>query len=401
MSRTAAALFTVFAAASFAHGQPASPPGPARRWFKGNTHAHARILIPIPHGDSSPKRVARWYARRGYHFLVLSDHNRVGRERRAKKVVNQDFILIPGVEVTSDTRTRLIYKLRHRNAPTRVVHTTGFNIDPQRFKKRVAKDFGPSSSVLDILRKHRAETERTGGLSILNHPNFRDPITAQDIVQSGIKLFEVYNAYPHAKNAGSSRHPSTEQLWDQVLSAGHRLYGVASDDAHHTKEWNRKLKERLGIRAPAGGGWVMVRAARLTPATIATAMAAGDFYASSGVHLRTLQVDRAAGTFEVAVDTSQTLAEVTKPYVSAPAPKVQGTPTRTGPRITFITHGGRVLETVDAARATVRLSSATGYVRARISYVVGPKEFFAWTQPVFVAGGASASPGATGALGNP
>lgn len=388
MTRTPAALLFVLLAASLASAQQPSP-APTPRWFKGNTHSHARILWPIPHGDSTPKRLARWYQKQGYNFLCISDHNRVGRERRAKKVETKSFILISGVEVTSDTRVRVIYKARNKNAPTRVVHSTAFNIDPKTFDKKVANDFGPTSSILDILKKHRAATRRAGGISILNHPNFRDPITAQDIIGSGMKMFEVYNAYPHSKNFGSSRHPTTEQLWDQVLSTGRQLYGVASDDAHHTKRWNRKLKERMGIRAPAGGGWVMVRAARLTPGAIAAAMAAGEFYASSGVHLRTLEVNRTAGTVEVAVDVARTRAEIAKAHVAAPARAVTGSSTRKGTRITFITQNGRVLRTIDADRATVRLSSATGYVRARVRYVAGKKEFFAWTQPVFVRQGAA------------
>jgi hypothetical protein len=34
-------------------------------------------------------------------------------------------------------------------------------------------------------------------------------------------------------NQGDKRHPSTEALWDEVLTAGAMVYGVASDDAHH------------------------------------------------------------------------------------------------------------------------------------------------------------------------
>ncbi len=33
-------------------------------------------------------------------------------------------------------------------------------------------------------------------------------------------------------NQGDADHPSTEQLWDDVLGRGLTLWGVASDDAH-------------------------------------------------------------------------------------------------------------------------------------------------------------------------
>ena len=41
------------------------------RWFKGNLHTHTLWSD----GNEFPEVVARWYHQRGYHFLVLSDHN--------------------------------------------------------------------------------------------------------------------------------------------------------------------------------------------------------------------------------------------------------------------------------------------------------------------------------------
>jgi hypothetical protein len=357
---------------------------PALRWFKGNTHAHPRVLLPMPHGDSTPKQMARWYAERGYQFLCLSDHNRAGREARASSLVSDEFILISGSEISSDTRIRLIYRLKNRDAPERIVHTTALGIDPETFETKVWRGFTPASSVVDILRMHREATQDAGGLSILNHPNFREPITADEIVASGITHFEVRNAYPHSRDHGREG-PSTEALWDQVLSLGHRLYGVASDDAHHTKEWNRKLKEKLGIRADPGGGWIMVRAAELTPAAITAAIQAGDFYATSGVVLSGLDVT--SERLSVAVDMDATLAEVTKPYVFDPSEEVAAA-TGVPVEITFVTQDGAVLHTEQAASASVSLAGATGYVRARVRYEVvtgaSARAFYAWTQPVFL-----------------
>ena len=53
--------------------------GPERRtpavagWWKGNTHTHTWWSD----GNAPPESVAAWYRGRGYHFLVLSDHNRM------------------------------------------------------------------------------------------------------------------------------------------------------------------------------------------------------------------------------------------------------------------------------------------------------------------------------------
>ena len=53
------------------------------------------------------------------------------------------------------------------------------------------------------------------------------------------------------------------------------------DDAHHYQQASRS-------NANPGRGWVMVRAAQLTPPALIAAMETGDFYASTGVRLREL-----------------------------------------------------------------------------------------------------------------
>ena len=371
------------------------------RWYKGNTHSHAKTWLPIPHGDSSPERMARWYKERGYRFLCLSDHNRVGWERKAADLVDATFVLITGSEVSTDTRAMPVYRKLHPSAPDRVVHTTALGIDPDGWDARIWRAFGPQSSVVDILRTHRQATERAGGLTILNHPNFRDPITADDVIAAGIGLFEVHNAYPHARNEAGPQRLSTEQLWDAVLSRGHRLLGVASDDAHHTKRWNVWLTERAGIRAEPGGGWIMVRATSLAPDALVAAIRAGDFYASSGVTLAALEVG--AQRVALGVDLAASQAEAAQDWVWSAAATVAEPP---GVRIEFVTRDGRVARTVDGPAGEVALAAVTDYVRARVRLVVQrggeTRAFFAWTQPVFVpaAGAAPAAPtsGLTGAL---
>ena len=51
------------------------------RWFKGNLHTHSLWSD----GDDYPEMIADWYARHGYHFLALSDHNVLARGRMAQR----------------------------------------------------------------------------------------------------------------------------------------------------------------------------------------------------------------------------------------------------------------------------------------------------------------------------
>lgn len=56
--------------------------GAMPKWFKGNLHAHSLWSD----GDDFPEMVADRYREKGYHFLVLSEHNVLARGPRWKSV---------------------------------------------------------------------------------------------------------------------------------------------------------------------------------------------------------------------------------------------------------------------------------------------------------------------------
>ena len=136
-----------------------------------------------------------------------------------------------------------------------------------------------------------------------------------------------------------------------MLSAGIRIFGVASDDMHQLKQpW-------ASASARPGQGWVVVRAARLSAESVLSALAAGDFYASTGVELSDVQATAQRLTVTVK---EQSFARYT---------------------IQFIGQGGRILKEAVASPAQYDITGGEGYVRARILDSNGQT---AWTQPVFV-----------------
>ena len=107
-----------------------------------------------------------------------------------------------------------------------------------------------------------------------------------------------------------------------------------------------------GGKYPAGGGWVMVKARR-DPASILAALAAGRFYASTGVTLS--HAERAGDELVVEVE-----------------PDAQHRHT-----ITFI-ENGKTVATANGPRAR-RLVPRSGYIRAVVTRDDGRQ---AWVQPV-------------------
>ncbi|MGB7206423.1 MAG: phosphotransferase, partial [Anderseniella sp.] len=76
-------------------------------------------------------------------------------------------------------------------------------------------------------------------------------------------------------------------LMDQLLTSGHRLTSIATDDAHFRDHDN-----------DAFGGWVNVKAENLQPETLLAALKAGDFYASTGPEIHAIYTHKREITIE-------------------------------------------------------------------------------------------------------
>ena len=353
------------------------------RWLKGNTHAHAGMLLHgiVPHGDSSPASVAMWYRDHGYDFAMITDHNRFTDPSSPDlaRVQNRDFVLIPGVEITSD------YRLPGATQDgERAIHTTAMNV-----REVPSPDFANTPS-RDILKAHIERTRAAGGFTIVNHPNYHGEIKPSDMLGlEGLHLFEVFNGEIEAHNDAAADRLSTEQLWDTLLTSGMRVYGVAADDAHYFRLPDLTTHYRGTFTLP-GSGWIMVNARELSAAAIVSAIDKGQFYATTGVILEKLSYDAQRYKVEVdwpATDTSLASTFVTEAARCVPANRVRGL------TVEFIGIGGKVLKITHDDPAEIAIDPSDGYVRARITLVAMLKtrlddapsahQFTAWTQPVF------------------
>ncbi len=328
--------------------------GQTAKWYKGNTHAHTTLC---GHADSSPSVVAQWYHDHGYHFAILSEHNKFIDPKTVdlNGSIRKDFLLLPGEEVTG----------------RKTIHSTAMNVNrliPWHFDHQHRSK---------IIQKHVDETVKAGGATILNHPNFGWAVKAKDMLPvKKLYLFELYNGHPKVHNFGDHHHPSTEQLWDDLLTQGMTIYGVGSDDAHHFADWKPN-------KSNPGRGWVMVRAKELTSDAITDAMTRGDFYASSGVMLK--KVIRGPKRIEVEVDEEATAKELASPILIGRKVK-EGKP---GYLVEFIGPKGKVIEESLETKAACPVNLP--YLRCKVTRRVKKDngdliEYYAWTQPVFTDG---------------
>jgi hypothetical protein len=168
-----------------------------------------------------------------------------------------------------------------------------------------------------------------------------------------LRLFEIYNGHPQVNNLGGGGMPGLEAMWDDILSAGMVLFGIAVDDAHNFKTPGDKTK------STPGHGWVMVRAANLSAGEILRALEQGDFYASTGVTLR----DYSASGSEIKIDIAEDTQSQSKYTVQ------------------FIGRWGKILKEVTTNPAVYAFQGEELYVRAKVIESNGKA---AWTQPVFL-----------------
>lgn len=297
------------------------------RWYKGNAHTHTAESD----GDSPPEAVIRWYKAHGYHWLAITDHDRITEPARFRELTDSAFVLVRGEEVTARFGPAHV----HVNAlnPSRVV--------PPR-----------TDSTLEATLRGTVDSVRAaGGVPLINHPNFGWSLDARVLARArNAPLIEIASGHPLVNSLGGGGRPGVEAMWDELLGQGRRVYGMGVDDSHY-------LQGEFAFERPnPGRAWSTVRARSLDPAEIVRALEAGQFYASTGVELTDLRVTPTA--IEVHVEQRGQTRYVTQ----------------------FIGRGGRVLHETGDNPALFTLRGDEPYVRARVRDSNGR---MAWVQPVF------------------
>ena len=399
------------------------PAAEEARWYKGNLHTHTYWSD----GDDFPEMVADWYKSRGYDFLALSDHNIIADHDKWLKVhksktgavaldkyltrFGKEWVVTRGEGEQKEIRLRTLAEIKPKLEepgrflliPSEEITDKNVHVNATNIRELILPDKSldttTSPQIIKALQHAfdavHAQRVRTGVpmFAHLNHPNFKWAITAEELMQiDHEQFFEVYNGHPTVNNPGDELHAGTERVWDIVLAErlGHLgkpvMYGLATDDSHnyHTESPKASL---------SGRGWVMVKAKELSADALIAAMEKGDFYASTGVAFKALQV----GAGRIALEVK---AEVGVEYVIEFIGTRRGYDRKTvavkaadgsEPRVTrkYSADVGAVLATVKGPKAEYVLKGDELYVRARVtstkpmrSSPIGGEVEMAWTQPL-------------------
>lgn len=303
----------------------------AKRWYKGNLHMHSFWSD----GYDFPESVAAWFKEHGYHFIAFTEHDQhqigerwlrcdpetaQGRTVAANDLVGRyaercgaDWVEQRMEDGCAQVRLKPLAEYRHLfEEPDRFLCLTGEEVTATwgaggaeqthwinvfNAPAALARRDGHADSRVALAQTFTAGGE-VGQRSnretavYLNHPNFRWNATAEDIAAATeVRHMEIYTALDMCRTYGDEFHAGAERIWDVVLAlrlaagAGPLLYGLAADDCHAYYP-----HEKLGSTALPGRAWVQVRCAHLTPDHLLGAINRGDFYGSSGVELKEIQI---------------------------------------------------------------------------------------------------------------
>ena len=275
----------------------------AKSWLKGALHLHSTNSD----GCDQPKMVIEDYERLGFDFIAFTDHNTV----QPKEVfdIKTNMVVINGCEYRGakwkgelgvvGCNSPLIYK----------------NLTVQEYINQAAK---PNTFVT------------------YNHPDWGiNHWSAYEMfMYDGPDAMEIFNGVGDELGGTAV----STNAWDQVLTAGKKLWGIATDDAHHPSQRNN--------------GWVMVNSEK-DKESIISALKTGDFYSSTGVIIDSIVLER----------------------------NVLKIKSRNAHTIQFITKSGIISKDVDGNEAEYEIKEDDVYVRVEL---YGDKLRKAYTNPIFI-----------------
>lgn len=216
---------------------------PSAEWLKGNLHAHTTRSD----GSTSPQEALDAYAKRGYRFLVISDHDICTTDKDYAQWDGHGMTLISGNEISA-------------NGPHLLHVGSDVLIEPEADRVAVVR------KALDA-----------GGLVIANHPNwgpdfhhFTDQLLDDIDGLTGIEIFNGIVKILPGSPYGTNR-------WERLLSSGKVLWGFANDDSHRGD-------------VDTGIGWNVACTNDSSAEGIIDALRTGRFYASTGVTVSKIAV---------------------------------------------------------------------------------------------------------------
>ncbi|MBE5786127.1 MAG: hypothetical protein E7324_01140 [Clostridiales bacterium] len=292
-----------------------------KKMLKGNLHCHTTRSD----GQADPATDIRHYAAAGYDFLSLTDHRYYNYENYAPET---GLLIIPGTELDALIPDAGIHCVHVVSVGPEKQDGNGFDQD-QRFDTLRIEEAAQAQPLIDTILENN-------NLPIFCHPEWSGNTCEEVKALSDFSLMEIWNSGCAIENGLDTN----AAYWDELLCAGRKIYGVATDDSH-------------GVPSNCHG-YIRVNAEK-NVSSILDALKRGAFYASCGPEIYDFYVEDGRAT-----------------VICSPASAIRFRHFR----VPYHCHRGSHLT---ALQTNVR--PGTRYIRAEVEDAQGRK---AWTNPIFL-----------------
>lgn len=228
---------------------------PQGRWIRGSFHGHCSensACSSVPLTES-----VRRYCEVGAGFITLTDHDAV-TDLSAMRARHPELAFLHGFEYS--TRENIVF--------------VGPEVEPL-FKLPLEEALQRASALLTVVCHPQPYASGRQYWTL-------DKLAALGVWPDGI---EVYNGhYGTPGGLAQGRWPLYTPIWDELLSAGHRLWGFANDDFHDPEDFDHAFN--------------MVLVEEVTPRAVVAAAKRGRCYASTGLLLKAVSAEAGCITVE-------------------------------------------------------------------------------------------------------
>jgi hypothetical protein len=273
-------------------------------FHRGQLHVQSNRAV----GHNYPRDLSRAYERLGYEWVAITDQNTL---TPTTQFDTPNIVAVAGAEAEFPFGRLLEFGIG---------------------------EIPPSTS----LQAAVDAVHRQAGAVILSRPKERPSVTIdQAAALKALDAIEIYDARLQHENPAVA---DASDIWDQLLTQRHRIWGVVGDDT----------REIDGPNSTLGQTSVDVQVSEVNASLIFNAIRQGAFVDSTGV--RVLGIDTNSGDSIHVITANAT-------------------------SIKWYGGGGALLATTNGADGTYKVHWNEKYVRAVASKADGQQ---AWTQPVFV-----------------
>ena len=261
---------------------------PTQRFFKANLHCHSTNSD----GALSVAQLKEAYKKRGYSIVAFTDHEHLIDNSAFD---DENFLTLTSCEIAIKENPRISslknkrMRVCHLNLYAKEQHNTVTPCYSSLYNHYINPN-------VEHLIRHNGEFDRiysaegindiikrageAGFLVAYNHPNWSLENAVQYLQYDGLFAVEVYNH--HSVKDGIYEY--NINVLDDFLRAEKRIFCTACDDSHNLTALDAPENDSFG-------GWIQLNAPVLTYEAVISALEQGNFYASQGPEIFSLEIE--------------------------------------------------------------------------------------------------------------